>query len=192
VSLRFAAADEPSGRSCRDVLHDRVLRDVIAAGRRGTEPAAVTRAIISGWSWLAVRSVDARTQLQAELRDTVAKGHTTARAWLPLAVAETDPDLIRAAVNGYLGSAPRSAEQRGQALDDIFEWFRRDLTLDRVGVFVALFALREPDVNARLALLRGRLDDPERDRVLREFVYATDALTREFIAEWLGERVQPD
>jgi hypothetical protein len=55
--------------------------------------------------------------------------------------------------------------------------------------------LREPEVNARLALLRGRLTDAERDRALREFAGATDALTREFIAEWRGapsdEPVQP-
>lgn len=187
VSLRIAAAGDRVDRSCHDALHDRVLRDVIAAGRRGAEPEAVTRANLSGWQWLANRSVPERRALQAELRDAIARGQATARAWLPVAMSETDPALLRAAVEGYLGSAPRSVEQRGQALDDVFEWFRRGLTLDRVAVFVALLALRQPEVNARLASLRGRLTDAERERVLRDFAGATDAPTREFNAEWLGE-----
>jgi len=187
VSLRRVAAVELSGGALHDALRNRVWRDVLAAGRRGAEPAAVTRAILSGWQWLAERAVSARRELQADLRDAIARGHTTTRAWLPLAVAETDSSLIRVAIAGYLGSAPRSVEQRGHALDDVVEWFRRDLTLDRVAVFVALLALREPDVNARLTSLRGRLADAERDRVLREFAGDTDDLTREFIAAWLGQ-----
>jgi hypothetical protein len=196
VSLRARAAGESIDLSCRDVLGDSVLRAVMAAGRRGAEPAAITRAIMLGWQWLATRSVIERRALQAQLRDAIARGHTTARAWLPLALAETDPLLLRAAVNGYLGSAPRSVEQRGQALDDVIEWFRRGLALDRVTVFVSLLMLREPGVNERLAPLRGRLTDAERERALRGCAGATDTLTCEFIADWCGEPaiapVQPD
>lgn len=196
VSLRTRAASECIDASCHDVLRDRMLRLVIAAGRRGAEPAAVTQAIVQGWQWLASRSVDERRALQAHLRDAIAQGHTTARAWLPLAMSEIDPVLLRAAVLGYLGSAPRSVEQRGQALDDVIEWFRRGLTLDRVAVFVSLLELRKPEVNERLASLRGRLTDAERDRALHGFADATDTLTREFIADWCGEpaiaTVQPD
>ena len=170
-----------------DHLHDSFLHAAVAAGRRGAEPAAVTQAIMEGWQCLATRSVAERRTLQVKLRDAVARGQTTARAWLPLALAETDPLLLRAAVMQYLGSAPRSVEQRGQALDDVFEWFRRGLTLDHVPVFVALLMLREPAVNARLASLRGRLTDAERDRAMRECDGATDTLTREFVADWRGE-----
>jgi hypothetical protein len=140
-----------------------------------------------GWQWLAQRSVVEREALQGKLRDAIARGHTTARAWLPLALAETDPMLLRAAVQGYLGAAPRSVEQRGQALDDVVEWCRRGLTLDRVAVFVSLLALREPAVNERLASLRGRLTDAERDRALRECAGAADTPTRQFIADWCDE-----
>jgi hypothetical protein len=196
VSLRARAAGSSIDLSRHDVLCDRVLRAVIAAGRRGAEPATVTQAIVQGWQWLASRSVIERRALQAQLRDAIAQGHTTARAWLPLAMSETDPELLRAAVVGYLGSAPRSVEQRGQALDDVIEWFRRGLTLDSVAVFVSLLVLREPGVNERLASLRGRLNDAERDRALREFAGATDTLTCEFIAAWCGEPAitpaQPD
>jgi hypothetical protein len=195
VALRARAAGE-SIPSSYEGLRDRLLRSVIATGRRRAEPAAVTQAIVQGWQWLASGPAIERRALQAELRDAIARGHTTARAWLPLAMSETDPALLRAAVLGYLGSAPRSVEQRGQALDDVVEWFRRGLTLDRVAVFVSLLELREPDVNERLASLRGRLTDAERDRVLRECAGVTDMLTCRFIAEWCGEPTiapaQPD
>jgi hypothetical protein len=196
VSLRARAAGEAIDGSCHDVLGDRMLRLVIAVGARGAGPAAVTQAIVQGWQWLAVSSIPERRALHAQLRVAIARGHTNARAWLPLALSEIDPVLLRAAVIGYLGSAPRSVEQRGQVIDDVIEWFRRGLTLDRVAVFVSLLALREPDVNERLASLRGRLTDAERDRVLCECAGATDTLTREFIADWCGEPVtapaQPD
>jgi hypothetical protein len=186
VSWHTLAPDEAAVSGSGDALHDGVLRDVAAAGQRRASPAAVTRASISCWRWLACRPVTARHALQQAVREAVATGRTTARAWLPLAVAETDPQLLRAAIAGYLGAAPRSADQRGQALDDVFEWFRRGLTLDRVAVFEALLELREPAVNQRLAVLRGRLTDDERERVRREFVHAADATTREFLDEWCG------
>ena len=196
ASLRVRAAAESIDLSRHDALCDSVLRAVMTAGRRDAGPAAITRAIMLGWQWLATRSVIERRALQAQLREAIARAHTTPRAWLPLALAEIDPLLLRAAVNGYLGSAPRSLEQRAQALDDVLEWFRRGLALDRVAVFVSLLMLREPGVNERLASLRGRLTDAERDRALRECAGATDTLTCEFIADWCGQPatapVQPD
>jgi hypothetical protein len=184
VSLRPVAATPASVAIDADGLPGRMLRDAIAAGRRGAEPALTTRAVLTGWRWLGGCCVAERQALHADLRQAIARGQTTPRAWLPIAVAETNPALLRAAVAGYIGSAPRSVAEREQALEDVIEWFRRDLTLDRVAVFEALLALREPAVNARLALLRGRLTAAERDRVRNGFAAATDAATREFFAEW--------
>lgn len=196
VSLRPVAAAAAAVAVDADSLRGRMLRDAIAAGRRGAEPALTTRAMLTGWRWLGGCCVVERQALHADLREAIAGGQTTARAWLSVAVAETDPALLRAAVAGYLGSAPRSVAAREQALDDVIEWFRRDLTLDRVAVFEALLALREPAVNARLASLRGQLTDAERDRVRGGFAAATDTATREFFAEWGGDppvaQAQPD
>jgi hypothetical protein len=183
-SLRPVAADMLVPAVQRDELHARMLRDVVVAGRRGVDPAVTTRAVMTAWQWLRQRSLAARRVLHEDLRDAIAQGRTTSKAWLPIAVAETDPALLRAAVTGYIGSVPRSSNAREQAFHDVIDWFRRDLTLDRVAVFEALLALREPEVNARLASLRGRLTIVERDRVCREFAAASDAPTREFCAEW--------
>lgn len=196
VSLRPVAADTAVCSAQSDDLHHCMLREAIAAGRRGADSATTTRAVLTGWQWLRGRSIAERRALHAHLGEAVARGQTTSRAWLPIALAETDPALLRAAVTGYVGFAPRSVDARAQALDDVIEWFRRGLTLDRVAVFDALLALRDPEVNTRLALLRGRLTDAERDRVRREFAAATDAPTREFFAEWGGDepvaQAQPD
>ena len=198
VSLRPVAADASivAGPAADDVRR-RLLDAVIAAGRRGAEPAVLRRAVITGWHWLASSSVIERRALQDDVREAIAGGQTTARAWLPIATAESDPGLLRAAVAGYVGVAPRSVEAREQALTDVIEWFRRDLTLDRVAVFEALLGMREPDLNARLASLRGRLTDVECERVRRHFAAATDATTLDFLAEWGGDgsvarQAQPD
>lgn len=197
VSLRVGAAAASTAVSTQpDDPRARMLQAVVAAGRRGADAAVTTRAIVTGWQWLAGRSVVERRRLHADLREAIAQGLTTTRAWLPVALAESDAVLLRSAVFGYVGASPRAVEAREQALDDVVEWFRRDLTLDRVAVFSALLALREPEANARLESLRGRLTDAERDRVREEFAGATDAPTREFFAEWgcdLTDRTaQPD
>jgi hypothetical protein len=167
--------------------HADSLQALVTAGRRGAPAAATMQAARLCWRLLACTSVDQRRALHDALRRAIDCGQTTTRAWLPVALGETDPALIGAAVTGYLGTAPRSVEQREQALVDVVEWFRRGLALDGVAVFIALLAARDPEVNDRLALVRGRLSEVERARVLREFAGTTDAATRDFLDDWRGE-----
>lgn len=184
VSRRSLASPFHASSTPPDDLRQRVLHALLAAGRRGASPATTTKAVMACWQWLTCRTIAQRQVLHDALREAVASGQTSTRAWLPVAVAESDPALLRNAVAGYLGCTPRGAEERGQALVDVFEWFRRDLTLDRVAVFAALLALRDEDVNLRLAALRGRLTDAERERLRREFAAACDPSTRAFFDEW--------
>ena len=104
-----------------------------------------------------------------ELRAAVRRGETTARAWLPVGLGETDPALVREAVLGYLGQTPVSIERRECAASDALDWIRRGLALNRVAVFVALLQLGDVAINERLAGLRGRLTAAETAAVWCEF-----------------------
>ena len=164
--------------------HDPMLALVCAAGRRNATTAATTAALQACWGQLSRRTVRQRLDLLDAVRAAVRSGATTSRAWLPLALGEIEPALIGAAVAGYLGEAPCSIDRRAHALEDVLQWFRRGLALDRLAVFAALLHLRDPGVNERLATVRGRLTDAERARVFAEFESCADATTQEFFADW--------
>jgi hypothetical protein len=186
IQQQVAAAIPQDHFSAAVVGSATVLERVIAAGRRDATPATTTTALHACWRQLASRTPRQRAEMFDALRAAIRDGETTARAWLPLALAEIDPALLSVAVAGYLGSAPCSVDRRARALDDVLQWFLRGLALDRVAVFAALLRLRDDVVNERLAAVRGRLTDAERARVLREFTDAEDAATREFCADWLA------
>jgi hypothetical protein len=168
-----------------DVEAQRVLlRALILAGARGAAPAAVTAALMRYLQELRLASVAHRRWVVAELLAAVRRGETTSRAWLPVAVAETDPGLVREAVLGYLGGTPVSIERRDLAVGDVLEWIRRGLALNRVAVFVALLQPGDVTINERLVGLRGRLNAAEAAAVWREFADCDGTPSGDFIAEW--------
>jgi len=164
--------------------HRALLRALILAGARGAVPAAVTAALMRYWQELRLASVTQRRWVIAELRAAVRRGETTSRAWLPVAVGETDPELVREAVLGYLGATPVSIERREIAVGDALDWIRRGLALNRVAVFVALLQLGDVTINERLAGLRGRLNGAEAAAVWCAFADCDDTPSGDFIAEW--------
>ena len=159
VSARAATQPERAGAATPRAL----LRALISAGTRGAEPAAVTAALMRYWQEIRSASVTQRRWVGAELRAAVRRGETTSRAWLPVAVGETDPGLV------------------GEA---VLDWIRRGLALNRVAVFVALLQLGDVTLNERLAALRGRLTDAEAAAVWCALVECDGTPGADFIAEW--------
>ncbi len=184
-SQHAAARRSALRRECADVsAHRALLCALILAGARGAAPAAVTAALMRYWQELRLASVTQRRWVIAELHAAVRRGETTSRAWLPVAVGETDPGLVREAVLGYLGGTPVSIERRELATGDALDWIRRGLALNRVAVFVALLQLGDVTINERLAGLRGRLNDAEAAAVWRAFADCDGTPGGDFIAEW--------
>lgn len=180
VSTRAATQPERADAATPRAL----LRALILAGTRAAEPAAVTAALMRYWQEIRSASVTQRRWVGAELRAAVRRGETTSRAWLPVAVGEMDPELVREAVLGYLGGTPVSIERRELAAGDVLDWIRRGLALNRVAVFVALLQLGDVTLNERLAALRGRLTDAEAAAVWCAFVDCDGTPGADFIAEW--------
>jgi hypothetical protein len=164
--------------------HRALLRALILAGARGAAPAVITAALMRYWQELRLASVTQRRWVVAELRAAVRRGETTSRAWLPVAVGETDPGLVREAVLGYLGGTPVSIERRELAVGDALDWIRRGLALNRVAVFVALLQLGDVTINERLAGLRGRLNNAEAAAVWCAFADCDGTPSGDFIADW--------
>lgn len=164
--------------------HRALLRALLVAGARGAAPALTTAALLHYWRDLRLASRTQRRWVVAELRAAVRRGETTARAWLPVALGETDPALVREAVLGYLGGVPVSIERRERAAGDALDWIRRGLALNRVAVFVALLQLGDAAINERLASLRGRLTAAEAAAVWCEFGDCDGTPSGDFIAEW--------
>ena len=164
--------------------HRALLRALILAGARDAAPAAVTAALVCHWQALRLASVTQRRWVAAELRAAVRRGEATSRAWVPVAIGETDPELIREAVLGYLGGSPVSIERREPAVGDAIDWIRRGLALNRVAVFVALLQLGDVTINERLAGLRGRLSEAEATAVWRALADCDGTSSGDFIAEW--------
>jgi hypothetical protein len=186
IQSQHAAATRPALQPGRaDVsAHRALLRALILAGARGAAPAAVTAALMRYWQELRLASVTQRRWVAAELRAAVRRGETTSRAWLAIAVGETDPELVREAVLGYLGGTPVSIERREIAVGDALDWIRRSLALNRVAVFVALLQLGDVTINERLAGLRGRLNGAEAAAVWCAFADCDGTPSGDFIAEW--------
>lgn len=184
-SQHAAAARSAPQPELPDVAaHRALLRALILAGARGAAPAAVTAALMRYWQQLRLASVTQRRWVVAELRAAVRRGETTPRAWLAVALGETDPGLVREAVLDYLGGTPASIERRERVVGDALDWIRRGLALNRVAVFVALLQLGDVTINERLAGLRGRLNEAEAAAVWCEFADCDGTPGGDFIAEW--------
>jgi hypothetical protein len=164
--------------------HVELRHALIVAGARGAAPALTTTALMLYWRDLRSTGAAERRWIIEELRVAVRRGETTARAWLPVALGETDPTLVREAVVGYLGGAPVSVERRERAAGDTLDWIRRGLALNRAAVFVALLQLEDGAINDRLAGLRGRLTATETATVWTAFDADAATPSSDFIAEW--------
>jgi hypothetical protein len=178
----------PAPPATGDAL-EHVFAALHACGRRGATHQALTLALMKYWQCLANSTAQQRRSLAERLRAAIRAGETTPRAWIPVALGDHDSAIVREAVLGYLGRAPVSVERREHAVADALEWIRRDLSLNRVAVFVTLLQQQDVTLNERLACLRGRLSDAQANAVWSALAASDDAATREFIAEWRGGTV---
>lgn len=161
-----------------------LLRALIVAGAHRAGPAETMAALMRYWRELRLASVLQRRWVVAELRAAVRRGEATTRAWLPVALGETDHDLVREAALGYIGATPVSIERHERAVDDALDWIRRGLALNRVAVFVALLQLEDVAVNERLAGLRGRLSAVEAAAVWCKLANCDGTRSGDFIVDW--------
>ena len=164
--------------------HSELLHAMIVAGARGAAPALTTAALMLYWRDLQSSDASQRQCIVEELRVAVRRGETTARAWLCVALGETDSTLVREAVLGYLGGTPVSVERRERAAGDTLDWIRRGLALNRVAVFVALLQLEDGALNERLTGLRGLLTAMEAAAVWNAFDASAGCPSGDFVAEW--------
>jgi len=184
-SLHAVAARPAHPFERTDVATQAALRHaLIVAGARGAAPALTTAALMLYWRDLQLTDASQRRWIVEELRVAVRRGETTARAWLSVALGETDPALVREAVLGYLGGTPVSVERRERAAGDTLDWIRRGLALNRVAVFVALLQLEDGALNERLAGLRGLLTATEATAVWNAFDASAGTTSGDFIAKW--------
>jgi hypothetical protein len=149
------------------------------------EPRDAMPALIAWWRLLALATPAARSRLLEQLKQAVRRGEAAPRAFLPIALGDTDTDLVVAATAAYLGGAgPVSIQWREQALEDTLDWIRRELALKRGAVFTALLRVGDEAIHARLAGLRGRLTAVERDEVWACCAGDDCAATQQFLADW--------
>jgi hypothetical protein len=183
ISQQSAAGRSPAfeGSCARDGAP--LLAALIGCGRRDAPAGAAMTALVVYWRALATGGPAGRQWLMEGLRQGVRRGETTARAWLPVVLGETDPGLVAAGVTGYLGGTLASLEHRERALADVCDWIARGLPINRVAVFVAMLAQRDPALPQRLADLRGRLADEEA-RAVWAAADCGEPATAEFLAEW--------
>ena len=178
ASVRTATREpDPSADRC-------VLEALLEAGRRASGNPSMTPALLQYWAFLVRAQAHQRARLLQGLRARVRSAETTRRAWLPVALAETDPTLVIDAVGEYLGVPAVSIERRAVAVGEVLDWIRRDLPLNRSAVFAALLGLGDETVLESLAGLRGRLSRVEAADVWILAAGAANEAVEEFLAGW--------
>jgi hypothetical protein len=161
-----------------------ILRQLLACGTRDATIGAVGQALACYWTWLRQADVDARSRLLARLRQAQEAGRTGPAAWVPVALGETDPALVHAAVRAWVGTGPVSVERLARATADAADWLRRGLALNRAAVFVALLERADEALLQRLAPVRGTLARDEALAVLAACDGLRDEHSRRFADEW--------
>ena len=132
-----------------------------AAGRRGAAAAMAGDALPDYWRFVARSTPEERAEIVRRLRADIAAGRTGPRACLAVALGEPHLELAREATRAYLGHGPTSAERREHAVDDVLDWIRRALALNRAALCCALLDTANPLSLERLASLRSRFSAPE-------------------------------
>jgi len=160
------------------------LEALAAAGQRHADRVTSARALRHYWSLLHACTRDEREHVHAGLRDRVRSGATTHRAWLPVALGETDDALVMAAVIEYLGAAPISVTRRVAAVADVLDWIRRSLPLRRGAVYAALLAHVDAACFDDLRRLRGSLSRDEARVAWESCASCDDVVVRESIEDW--------
>jgi hypothetical protein len=185
-SANTARWAEPATRATASV--DETEAYLRAAGRRGAPHALVGEALARYWRFVATSTVSEREAVVRALRADIATGHTTARAYVAVALGEPDFALARAATRAYVGGWPASVERRAQVLDEVLDWIVRGLALDCAALCCALLDCADAACVEKLARVRSRLDAADADRVFAAFRDDVGADVVTFLEEWRALR----
>jgi hypothetical protein len=144
-----------------------------------------THALVDYWHELpSLSAAERRRALEAAAR-AVRAGHRPASVLLPAALGDPDSDIVRRATAHYVSACgASSADGRLRAIEEAAEWIRRDLALNRVAVFLALFDLGDPTADERLVPLRLKLSEGETALVWRALEADGSRRAREFLGDW--------
>ena len=184
-----ANAARPAAPATRTTApSDETQAHLRAAGRRGAPYALVGEALAHYWRFVANTTVAEREVVARALRADIATGHTTARAYVAVALGEPDFALARAAMRAYVGGWPASVERRAQVLDEVIDWIARGLALERAALCCALLDCADATCVEKLARVRNRLDAAEVDRVFAAFGDDVHVDVATFLEEWRSLR----
>ncbi len=162
----------------------RLLALIGAAGHRDAPVAAVSHALVAYWCALPRVDRQRRAVLVAQVRDSIKRGTTTARAWTCVALGDPDFRIVREATLAYLGTPPVSLERRERSVADVLDWIARELPLNRAAAFAALVDLNDVAVLEQAAGYRGRLSHIEAEAVWSACAGTASQAIQEFIADW--------
>jgi hypothetical protein len=161
-----------------------VLAQMVRCGRRDAPRTALMGALYSYWGCVRELTLPERRELCQSLRESIRRGDTTVRAWLPVVLGEPCPVLVRDAALAYVAVAPASLGQKLAAIDDACDWIRRDLALSAAGIFAALLASVDPPLLGRISSLRWRLDARQRAAVIDLTAGISEPAVRELLDDW--------
>jgi hypothetical protein len=157
---------------------------------------AMTHALIDYWHRLPGTPASARCRALERACQHVRDGDVSPDALVPYALADSDEDVVYAAVSHYLDSTRPHDPRRSSPVDDALEWIRRHLALNRGAVFAAILGRGDPALNERLSPLRLTLSADDVATVARRAAGRPCAHSRQFLREWLellsGEGAWPE
>jgi len=172
-----------------------VLEAAIAAAGQRSLPAALTPVLMRYWHELPHRTPEHRRQLLDAIRARLRAGELTPRSLVPFVLGDAEEGIVATAVIDYLGTHPVSIHRRQAAIDELLDWVRRGLALNRAAVFSTLLGVADPVINDGLGGLRLTLTHPEIEAICRRAADKPSGLTRAFLGDWmllLDAAEQPD
>ncbi len=161
-----------------------MLAQMVRCGRPDAPRTALMGALYSYWGCVRELTLPERRELCQSLRESIRRGDTTVRAWLPVVLGEPCPALVRDAALAYVAVAPAGLGQKLAAIDDACDWIRRDLALSAAGIFAALLASVDPPLLGRISSLRWRLDARQRAAVIDLTAGISEPAVRELLDDW--------
>ena len=148
----------------------------------------MTSALISYWHRLPAESPIARRKTLDSIRERVRAGLEPRSALVPFALGDVDDGIVVAATQAYAEATLRSHEHGAAstaALNELTEWVRRGLAINRGAVFGALLALEDERIEERLGALRLGLSAAEIEVACRALGPAWGPRAAAFLAGWL-------
>lgn len=156
----------------------------------------MTHALIDYWHRLPATPASVRGRALERACQHIRDGQLAPDALVPYALADSDEDVVYAAVSHYLESTRTQDPCRSPAVDDALEWIRRHLALNRGAVFAAILGRGDAALNERLSSLRLTLSAEDVATVARRAALRPCTHSRQFLCEWLellsGEATRPE